>query len=420
VGRFDQVKANIRRAYEAGRATARARRNGEEEQPLNGPVGHPVDPPRVAQLHHSTVSRDDALVPSALRIAAAWAWRVIVLIVVLVGALWLIGQISLVVVPLAIALLLAALLSPAVARLRRAHLPRSLATTIVVIGGLASVVATLTLVINQFIDGLPSLIKNAQDGLNQIQGWLKHDLHLTDIQLSNAVSQLQDLVNANKSNLTSGVIHTATTALEILSGVFLMLFALFFFLRDGRTIWRFFVGLLPHAARDPLDRAGLAAWRSLVSYVRATVLVAFIDAVGIGIALALIIPGPLVLPLAALVFLTAFIPIVGATLSGAVAVLVALVTPPSGPFKALLVLAAVIAVQQIEGHLLQPLIMGRAVAIHPLAVIVSIAAGFILGGIVGALVAVPLVAMLNTGIRVLAGSPPDEVTEPVEAAEATP
>ena len=150
---------------------------------------------------------------------------------------------------------------------------------------------------------------------------------------------------------------------------------------------------------------------------RATVLVAFIDAVGIGVAL-WVLKVPLALPLAALVFLTAFIPIIGATLSGAVAVLVALVT--NGPFTALLVLAAVIAVQQIEGHLLQPLIMGRAVAIHPLAVIVAIAAGLVLGGIVGALISVPLIAILNTGVRVLFHRPPSDVETSIEAAEATP
>ncbi len=147
-------------------------------------------------------------------------------------------------------------------------------------------------------------------------------------------------------------------------------------------------------------------------------LVAFIDAVGIGLALWLLkIPGALVLPLAALVFMMAFIPILGATLSGAVAVLVALVT--NGPITALLVLAAVIAVQQLEGHVLQPLIMGRAVAIHPLAVIVGIAGGFILAGIIGALVAVPIIAMLNTAIRQLLGHPRAEVEESIEAAEAT-
>jgi predicted PurR-regulated permease PerM len=417
VGRFDEVRANIKRAYEAGRQSARERR-GDEDRELDGATVAPTHHADPVSVHRSTASTDDLEVPRSLRIAAAWAWRLILLVVVLWGVFWLIGQISLVVVPLVIALLLTALLSPAVARLRRARVHRTLATAIVVVGGLASVAITLTLVINQFIEGLPNLITNAQQGLDQVQTWLKRDLHLTDVQLSNAVKQLQDLVKANQEGLTTGVLHTAATALEILSSVFLVLFALFFFLRDGRTIWRFFVGLLPQPAREPLDRAAIAAWRSLVSYVRATVLVAFIDAVGIGVALwVLRIPGALVLPLAALVFLTAFIPIIGATLSGAVAVLVALVT--NGPITALLVLAAVIAVQQIEGHLLQPLIMGRAVAIHPLAVIVGIAAGFVLAGIIGALVAVPTIAMLNTGIRQLTHRPPAEVEESVEAAEAT-
>jgi predicted PurR-regulated permease PerM len=159
-----------------------------------------------------------------------------------------------------------------------------------------------------------------------------------------------------------------------------------------------------------MARAGQQSWLTLVAYVKATVLVAFIDAVGIGLAL-LILRVPFALSLAALVFLSSFVPIVGATVSGAVAVLVALVT--RGPLVALVVLIAVVLVQQLEGHVLQPLIMGHAVAIHPLAVIVAIATGVVLAGIVGALVAVPVVAVLNTGIRHLiyrrAEPPPDSV-----------
>jgi predicted PurR-regulated permease PerM len=190
----------------------------------------------------------------------------------------------------------------------------------------------------------------------------------------------------------------------------LVLFATFFFLRDGRKIWRFIVRLFPVNARWSLSDAGDASWATLGSYVRATVLVAFIDATGIGLAL-VILDVPFPFPLAALVFLGAFIPIVGASISGAVAVLVALVA--QGWVIALILLGAVILVQQIEGHVLQPLIMGRAVAIHPLVVIVGIAAGVVLAGIVGALVAVPLIAVMNTGIRRLGRRrpeiPPDAV-----------
>lgn len=418
MGRFEQVRANIRRAYQAGRETVRARRAEHEQAEEMGLGGNGNGvPPNLT--HGSTSSFDDfGYVPQALRIAGAWAWRVIVIGVVLWGLLNMLGLLALVVIPLVIAMLLSALLGPAVSRLADARVNRSLATTIVLIGGIAAVVGTLTLVVNAFIDGLPDLTTRTQEGLNRIQVWLKTGpLHLTDLQLSNAVNQLQETLSANQDGLTSGVLKTASTALEIVSGTFLVLFALFFMLRDGRKIWTFGLNFVPADARESLDRAGVAAWRSLTSYVRATVLVAFIDAVGIGVAL-WILKVPLALPLAALVFLTAFIPIIGATLSGAVAVLVALVS--NNVLTALLVLAAVIAVQQIEGHLLQPLIMGRAVALHPLAVIVAIAAGLVLGGIIGALVAVPLIAILNTGIRQLAGRPRAEVKRSIDAAEATP
>jgi predicted PurR-regulated permease PerM len=400
VGGFEQVRANIRRAYEARRESVRAKL-AEQQQEEAEPSLVDDNLADVSHLtHHTTNSRDDADVPYGLRIGAAWAWRLIVIAILLYGLLNVIDQLSIVVVPLLIALLLAALLAPAVGWLKRARVNRSLATAMVLVGGLAAVAGTLTLVISQFVNGLPDLTTNATQGIQQIQDWLKTGpLHLTDAQLGNTIKQITELINKNRDKLTTGVFTTALTALEVLSGMLLVIFALFFFLRDGRVIWRFVLRLMPAPTREPLDRAGLAAWGSLGSYVRATVLVAFIDAVGIGIAL-WILDVNFALPLAALVFLGAFIPIIGATLSGAVAVLVALVT--NSPFTALLVLAAVIAVQQIEGHLLQPLIMGRAVSIHPLAVIIGIAAGLVLAGIVGALIAVPLIAVLNTATRHIA------------------
>ncbi|MDT5025062.1 MAG: hypothetical protein QOE61_1488, partial [Micromonosporaceae bacterium] len=299
-----------------------------------------------------------------------------------------------------IATLLSALLSPLVGLLRRGGLPRSLASTVVLIGGMAAVGGTLYLVISQFISGAPELTSNAAGGLKTIQGWLRTGpLHLSDAQLQGLGKEIQDWFTANKDTLTTGALSTATTLGHVLAGLFLVLFTTFFFLRDGRRISRFMISLLPENAREKMMGAADVSWTTLVSYVRATVLVAFIDALGIGLAL-VILHVPFPLPLAALVFIGAFIPIVGATVSGAVAVLVALVD--RGPVVALILLAAVIAVQQLEGHVLQPLIMGRAVAIHPLAVILAIAAGIVLAGIIGALVAVPIVAVLNTGIRHLA------------------
>jgi predicted PurR-regulated permease PerM len=232
--------------------------------------------------------------------------------------------------------------------------------------------------------------------------------------MTSIVTEFQKWLTDHRSSLTTGALSTATTAVDVLASTFLVLFTTFFFLRDGRRIWRFLVNLLPVAAREPLASAGEQSWQTLVAYVRATVLVAFIDAVGIGIGL-VALRVDLAFALAALVFLGAFIPIVGATLSGTVAILVALVT--RGPVIALLVIAVVVGVQQLEGHVLQPAIMGKAVAIHPLAVIIAIATGVVLAGIIGALVAVPIVAVLNTGVRHLAArqrnQPPPKPPEDV-------
>ncbi|MGC5029103.1 AI-2E family transporter [Micromonospora sp. DT229] len=425
MSRFERLRGRLRRAYESGRDSVRAARNTPPYVPKPARAASPAEPGPVAPpaatvvgaepgpaLHHSTSSRDDADVPHALRIAAAWSWRLIVVGVVFWALVKLVSTISIVIIPLAVAMLLSALLAPAVGWLLRARLPKSLATAVVLVAGLGAVIGTLTLVVNEFIKGVPELAAKSSQGLQQIQDWLKTGpLHLSDNDLDRYLEEAQQWVNNNTEQFTSGALSTATTLAEVLTGTVLVLFAAFFFLRDGNMIWRFVVRLLPVAARWKVDDAGRAAWATLVAYVRATVLVAFIDAVGIGIFL-VIFDIPFAFPLAALVFLGAFIPIIGATLSGGVAVLVALVD--SGPVTALIILGVVIGVQQIEGHILQPLIMGRAVAIHPLAVIIGLAAGVVLAGITGALVAVPLIAVLNTAVRRLAArtvpdTPPDAV-----------
>ena len=412
MGRFEQVRANLRRAYVATRdsmAAAARDASTDTEDDDNGLVEAPA--PAVA-VEPTTTSRDDEAVPRGLRIAAAWSWRLLIIAAGAAVVLWMVARLKQVLIPLSIALLLSALLAPAVGWLRRrVRLPRSLAVAVVLIGGLAAVVGTLTLVVTQFVTGAPELTRNAAAGIAQIQDWLSTGpLHLTNSQLSSMADEAQKWLSTHRSLLTTGAVTTATTALEVFASMVLVLFTTFFLLRDGRRIWRFIVMVVPAPARDPLARAGEASWHTLVSYVRATVLVAFIDAVGIGLAL-FVLRVSFAFPLAALVFLGAFVPIVGATVSGSVAVLVALVT--RGPVTALAVVIAVIAVQQLEGHVLQPFIMGRAVAIHPLAVIVAIATGIVLAGIIGALVAVPLVAVLNTGVRHLIQHrhepPPDAV-----------
>jgi predicted PurR-regulated permease PerM len=305
-----------------------------------------------------------------------------------------------------VALLLAALFEPAARALRKRGVNRSIAAGMVLVAGLIVVSAGLGLIVQTVISQFDDLSTQVREGVQQIQTWLAQGpMHLTQAQLSGTVDQLLQKISQNQGAITSGALNTATTLGELLAGFLLVLFTLFFFLRDGAQIWAFLCRLLPLPARIPAVRAGQYSWHTLSSYVRATVLVAFIDAVGIGIGLA-VLRVPLALPLAALVFLGSFIPVIGATLSGTVAVLVALVT--RGPIVALIALGVVIAVQQLEGHVLQPLIMGHAVALHPLAIILAIATGVVIAGIIGALVAVPLLAVLNTAVRYLTGHPGGE------------
>ncbi|MDR6324896.1 putative PurR-regulated permease PerM [Actinoplanes couchii] len=417
MNRFERVRENLKKAYDSGRESVRQAR-AEKPAPESDRYDNEfyLPPPDPGIVHGSTSSKDDADVPHSLRIAAAWSWRLIVVGVIGWALLRFIGMVSIVVVPLAIALLLSALFSPAVGWLLRARLPRSLATFLVLIGGIAAVAGTLTLVVNQFVQGVPKLTENASAGIRQIQEWARTGpLHLSDAQLDQAIDAGQVWINANTTSLTSTGIATVATIAELATGLLLVIFATFFFLRDGRAIWRFLVRLFPVNARWSMADAGDASWATLGAYVRATVLVAFIDAVGIGLAL-VVLEVEFAFPLAALVFLGAFVPIVGASISGAVAVLVALVD--EGWVIALITLGAVILVQQIEGHVLQPLIMGRAVAVHPLAVIIGIACGVVLAGIIGALVAVPLIAVLNTAVRRLARRRP-EVPPHAEVVTAT-
>jgi putative heme transporter len=339
------------------------------------------------------------LVPTGLRVSAALAWRFIVVIAALYVLVWLAGYFAHLLVPVAIALLLAALMAPAVARLVRWGVPRWAAAVIVMVGGIALLGGLLTFVIITFVNGLPDLQAQVLTSLDQIRNWLTDgplNLRAEQIQtlIDDAIGALQD----NQAAITQGAITTATTIGEVLTGFLLTVFILIFFLYDGPGIWRFATRAVPGRVRERVDVAGRRGFAALVSYVRATAAVALVDAVGIGIGLA-IVGVPLVIPLSALVFLSAFVPIIGAVLAGTVAVLVALVA--NSLLAALVVLAVVIGVNQLESHILQPLLLGRAVRLHPLAVVLAIAAGLITAGIAGALLAVPLLAVLNASIRSL-------------------
>ena len=331
-------------------------------------------------------------VPDGLRTAAAWSWRFIVVIAGFYVLLYAAAYVAVVVVPVIVALLLAALLQPGAAYLVRHGWPRALAAFAMLIVGLAVVSGIITLVVERFSAGFSDLATQVSEGIGQVQDFVVRTFPITRNQLEDAVGQLQQRLVDNQDSIASGALTTAATVGEVITGFFLALFTLFFFLKDGRSIWLWLVGLFPRDSRAYMDEAARRAWRTLISYVRATAAVALIDAIGIGTGLA-ILSVPLVIPLAALVFLGAFIPILGSFLAGSVAVLVALVS--KGPITALIALAVVVLVMQVEGHILQPLLLGRAVRVHPLAVVLSIAAGLLIAGIFGALIAVPIVACAN-------------------------
>jgi predicted PurR-regulated permease PerM len=347
-----------------------------------------------ASIHGRFPSIDVAVVPAGVRAAAAWSWRILAILLAVYVVVIAIARIRVVVIPLAIALLLAALLQPLAAVLAKRGVPPALATLITLLSGVIGIGLLIWLVEEQFRNGLGDLTTQINGGIDKVQNWLTDGpLALSQQQINDYVDSARRSLSQNRSKLTSGAVGAASTIGEIITGALLTLFATVFFIKDGRQIWTWVVRLFPRGSRERIGGAGERAWRTLISYVHATLAVAFVDAVGIGIGAA-ILRVPLALPLAVLVFLFSFIPIVGATVSGLIAVLVALVA--QGPVTALILLGVVLLVQQVEGHILQPLLLGRAVKVHPLAIVFGIATGTLLAGIIGALLAVPLVAVIST------------------------
>jgi putative heme transporter len=287
-----------------------------------------------------------SLVPTGLRVSAALSWRFIVVIAGLYMIAWVVGYLSQLIVPVAIALLLAALTAPGVNKLVKWGVPRWAAAVIVMVAGVAVVGGLLTFVIIMFVAGLPDLQTQIVASLDRIRDWLiTGPPHMRAEQIQDVIDDAIGAIEDNQAAITQSAITTATTIGQILTGFLLTVFTLVFFLYDGPGIWTFVTRGVPARVRDRVDMAGRRGFAALVSYVRATAAVALVDAVGIGIGLA-IVGVPLVVPLSALVFLTAFVPVIGAVLAGAVAVLVALVA--NGLLPAIVVLAIVIGVNQLE------------------------------------------------------------------------
>ncbi len=364
------------------------------------------------EISHGPSNFDSGRVPYGVDLAAAWSWRFLVMAGALAVVLFLLDYFLVVVLPLVIALLISALVTPVVARLQRWGVPRKPAALLVVLVLIGVIGLLITFVSSQVSNGVSDLSTQVTSGLGQIRSWLRDGpLHVTDSQITTALEQAQRKIQESSADAVTAATEVGTAVGHILAGAFIVLFATYFFLADGPLIWAWLVRLFPRAARLKADSSGRVAWRSLTQFVRATVVVAATDAIGVMIG-AVVLGVPFVSAIGVLVFLGAFIPMVGAFVSGSVAVLVALVT--QGPVTALIMFGVVVAVQQLEAHVLQPFLMGRFVSVHPLGVIVAIALGVLVAGISGALIAVPLAASLNAVVQHLAeGVEVGEKPEPV-------
>jgi predicted PurR-regulated permease PerM len=332
-------------------------------------------------------------IPRGLKVATAYSWRFLVVAAAIGVAIWLIIQLKLLVIPLLVAILVTALLWPAFSWMLRHRVPRWLAIVIAVLGTLAVVAGLLWLVIWQVSRQWASVQERTIAAVDQFRDYLiDGPLHLTAAQIDDLLAQAGALLQQQAQLLWSGALALGSTLGHVVVGALLALFILLTLLADGGGIWRWTTRLFPVSARPAVDGAARSGWVMVVNYARTQLLVATIDAVGIGLG-AFLLGVPLAIPVAVLVFLGAFVPIVGAVVTGAIAVFLALVY--NGPWIALWMLIVVLAVQQIEGHVLQPLLMGSAVKVHPLAVVLVVAGGAMIAGIPGALFAVPLAAFVN-------------------------
>lgn len=362
-------------------------------------------------------------VPYGVELAAQWAWRFLVIVAAGYLITRALGFLSLVVVPLVVALLISALVEPIVGVLGRIGLRRHLSALLVVIGVIVAVGALLSFAGTQVANGVSDLATQTSKGLGEVRDWLvSGPLHASDSQVDAWVATVQKTVeewgSKQAANPVSRFSEIGGVALDAVAAFFIVIFSTYFFCAEGSRIWTWVVRLTPRAARSRINSSGQVAWVSLTQFTRATVVVAAVDAIGIMI-VATILRVPFIAAIGVLVFVGAFVPLIGATVAGTVAILVALVS--QGPLTALLMLGGVILVQQLEAHGLQPFLLGRWVRVHPLGVILAVTTGIVLAGVAGGLVAVPLAAAVNAVVHHLTAdsADPDDPDAPDGTAAGT-
>ncbi|MGW3356663.1 AI-2E family transporter [Streptomyces bungoensis] len=339
-----------------------------------------------------------------LRIAGAYAWRLILVGIVVYGVFVILGRFQLIAVALFLALVVTTVLRPVTDLLNRV-LPRPLCVAVALVGSLLLLMGLLALVGNAVAGESGRLVGDFRDGVHRIEQWLQRPpFRLSAGRLSALQDQVTHYIATHRASLLSNAVSELGVIVEVITGGALALFASVFFIHSGERLWCWIRDqLLPSGARSAWDRAGSAAWRTFAGYTRGIIIVAATNAVLVGIAL-LVLRVPLALPLALLEFFAAFVPLVGSPVALGVATIVALAG--RGPLTALAVLALIVVIGQIEGHVLHPLVMSWAVRLHPLVVAVSVIAGSIVAGVIGAVVAVPFVSVAWAVHRALRPSPP--------------
>lgn len=375
----------------------------EEEQDTHG--WEEADATAVHTDLSVQISPEEKAVPLAVRAAAGWSWRFLAIVVASAVVLWMLVQIKTVVIPVLVAGLVTALLAPLNRFLvEKLYFPRALSALVSLLLALGTITGLIFMVSVTITEDVRQLGEKAVQGFNEVVAWLSTGpLNLEESAIQEYIDQLQHQVSKNMNRILSGAVWVTSSVGYIFAGALITIFCLFFFLKDGENIWTWLVRLFPASARERVDGAGLRAWVSLGAYTRTQIIVALVDGIGIGVG-AYFLKVPLAIPIGVLVFLGSFIPILGATLTGAVAVAVALVD--SGAGTAIAMFIVVLAVQQLESNLLQPMLMSKALSLHPVGVLLAVAAGTIVAGIVGALFAVPVLAVLNTAFQYLNGHDP--------------
>jgi predicted PurR-regulated permease PerM len=406
------IRAGLRRLWRTGAVTSPAGNGGQPGEAPSGVAGATAigrtastDGVQSPEQDHQAEPSPDAQVPRLLQLAAAWSWRLLLTGGVIYLAFKFAVELRLVVIPFIAALLLTALLEPEASWLRKRGLSPLLATWCMMLIALVVIAGAMTLVVNQIADQYQTLFTEVQHTVTHLVHSLSGaPFHLNPARLQALSKNLLNYISQHKSVVAGTVLTGGKYLAEFLAGAVLTLFVTFFLLKDGARIWGWLIKGMRPVAKSRTARAGDQAWRALVYYMRGATAVAAIHAVLLGLALWLL-GVPLLVPLVVIVFLAAFVPLVGILVAGALAVLVALAT--KGWVAAVILLGVLIVENQIEDHLLQPLVVGRFIRLHPLAIILALAVGGIIAGIPGAIIAVPFAAVITYAWPALRGDPPD-------------